>query len=94
MIATVADNRSEASILARVLEAQARDLTPGAAEYLLSIRFPDADAARMNELSHRAQQGTLTADELQELDSYIHVGNFLALMQSKARRRLALTRPQ
>ena len=39
MIATVADNRSEASILARVLEAQARDLTPGAAEYLLSIQI-------------------------------------------------------
>ena len=94
MIATIADSRSEASILARVLEAQPRELTPGAAEYLLSIHFPDADAARMNELSDGAQQGTLTADEQQELDSYIHVGHLLALMQSKARRRLALTRPQ
>ena len=66
------------------------DLTPGGTEYLLSIRFPEADLARMNELSEKAQQGVLAHGEQEELDSYINVGNLLALMQSKARRRLAL----
>ena len=42
----------------------------------------------MNELSGLAQQGELTADDQTELDSYIHVGNLIATMQSKARRAL------
>jgi hypothetical protein len=45
----------------------------------------------MNELSEVARQGKLTREEQAELDSYLHVGNLLAVMQSKARR--ALQRP-
>ena len=89
MSAIVSESPTEASILARLLEGQLLDLSPGAAEYLLSIRFPDDDVARMNELSDKAQQGALLPHEQTELHSYIHVGNLLALMQSKARRRLA-----
>ena len=64
------------------------ELSRGAAEYLLSIRFDDRDTARMNELSELAQQGKLTQGDQAELDSYIHVGNLIATMQSKARRAL------
>jgi hypothetical protein len=60
-------------------------LPRGAAEYLLSIRFGERDIARMNELSSLAQQGSLTSEEQVELDSYLHVGNLIAIMQSKAR---------
>jgi hypothetical protein len=42
----------------------------------------------MNERSELAQQGKLTADDQIELDSYIHVGNLVATMQSEARRAL------
>ena len=42
----------------------------------------------MNELSELARKGKLTNDEQAELDSYIHVGNLLAVMQSKGRRAL------
>ncbi len=71
MTATVTDSGTESSILTRLFEAQPQDLTIGAAEYLLSIHFPDADETRMNELSDKAQQGVLTLQEQQELDSYI-----------------------
>jgi hypothetical protein len=67
------------------------ELPRGAAEYLLSIRFGDRDIARMNELSELVSQGKLTSEEQAELDSYIHVGNLIAVMQSKGRR--ALRRP-
>ena len=40
----------------------------------------------MNALSALAQDGALTPEEEAELDSYIHVGNLLAVIQSKARR--------
>jgi hypothetical protein len=40
----------------------------------------------MSELSELARQGKLTGDEQAEFDSYLHVGNLLAVMQSKGRR--------
>jgi hypothetical protein len=88
MGASLATPKTEASILSRLLDLRAANLTPAAAEFLLTIRFPDDDAARMNRLSDLAQQGTLSADEQAELDSYVHVSNLLALMQSRARRLL------
>lgn len=84
---TAAPN-TEAAILARLIQMGQEELSRGAAEYLLSIRFEERDRARMNELSELAQQGKLTAEDQTELDSYIHVGNLIAAMQSKARRAL------
>ncbi len=79
---------TEAAILARLIQIEQQELSRGAAEYLLSIRFGDRDTARMNELSASARQGKLTSEDQAELDSYIHVGNLLAVMQSKGRRAL------
>jgi hypothetical protein len=42
----------------------------------------------MNELSEMAQLRTLSVADSAELDSYIHVSNLLAIMQSHARRAL------
>jgi hypothetical protein len=39
----------------------------------------------MQDLADKSQAGTLTEDEERELDSYLHIGNLLAVMQSKAR---------
>jgi hypothetical protein len=56
------------------------------AEYLLSIDFDSPDLERMNLLSERARQAMLTAEESAELDSYLHVGSLLSILQSRARR--------
>jgi hypothetical protein len=40
---------------------------------------------RMNLLAERARDGDLSADEQAELDSYLHVGNLLTIMQSNSR---------
>lgn len=79
---------TEAAILARLIQIEQQELSRGAAEYLLSIRFGDRDIARMNELSELARQGKLSSEDQAELDSYLHVGNLLAIMQSKGRRAL------
>ena len=86
-----ASPNTEAAILARLIQIEQEELPRGAAEYLLSIRFGERDTARMNELSEAARQGKLTNEEQTELDSYLHVGNLLAVMQSKGRR--VLQRP-
>jgi hypothetical protein len=88
MSSHIASANTEAAILGRLIEIEQQELSRGAAEYLLSIRFSDRDTARMNELSELARLGTLTDQEQAELDSYIHVGNLLAVMQSKGRRAL------
>ncbi len=83
--------RTESGILARLIETRADSLSRDAANYLLSFRFGEDDISRMNELSERAQLGSLAGTEAAELDSYIHVSNLLAVMQSKARQSLLAT---
>ena len=39
----------------------------------------------MLQLADRSEAGTLTAEERAEFDGYLHVGNLLAVMRSKAR---------
>ena len=88
MSSHITSPNTEAAILARLIQIEQRELSRGAAEYLLSIRFDDRDTARMNELSELARQGKLTSEDQAELDSYLHVGNLLAVMQSTGRRAL------
>jgi hypothetical protein len=79
---------TEAAILARIIRSEERQLTPEAARYLLSMKLPSGDEDRVNELSAKARAGSLTEAETQKLDSYLHIGSLLAVMQSKARRLL------
>src|SRR5436190_17073489 len=75
----------EAAIWARLIQAQRDELAPQVAEYLLSIAFGESDRQRMEQLAERSEAGTLTPEERAELESYLHVGNLLAVMQSRAR---------
>ena len=88
MNSQLAAQNTESGILARLIQTRQDDLSPDAANYFLSLQFDDQDVARMNELSELARLGALAATEAAELDSYIHVSNLLAVMQSKARRSL------
>jgi hypothetical protein len=84
---------SEAAIWARLMQAQKDELSPKAAEFLLAMDFGESDRQRMLQLAERSEAGALTPDEQIEFDGYLHVGNLLAVMQSRAR--LALqTKPR
>ena len=80
----------EAEIWARLMQARKDDLSSEAARFLLSIEFGESDRERMLQLADQSEAGTLTAEERTEYDSYLHIGNLLAVMQSRAR--LALDR--
>jgi hypothetical protein len=82
---------TEAAILARVIEADENEITPDVARYLLSMHLRDADRDRVDELSAKARSGSLTDAEEVELDSCLHVGSLLGVMQSRARRLLRKT---
>ena len=84
MSSQVITPNTEAAILGRLLQARER-MSHEVAEFLLSIDFEAGDIDRMNLLSERARQGTLTEQETAELDSYLHVGSLLSILQSRAR---------
>jgi hypothetical protein len=85
MSSQVITPNTEAAILARIIQADERELTPDAARYLLSMKLPASDEDRVNELSAKARAGSLTELETQELDSYLHIGFLLGVLQAKAR---------
>lgn len=88
MHSQLATRNTDTAIFARLIQAREEDLSAEAARYLMSFRFDENDVARVNELSEMASLGTLSPEDEAELDSYIHVGNLLAIMQSNARRAL------
>ncbi len=85
MSSQIVTPNTEAAILARLIQAT-ESRSEDVARYLLSIDFETSDVNRMNILSERAREGTLTKEEAAELDSYLHVGTLLSIVQSRARR--------
>lgn len=79
---------SEAELWERLLDPAGPELSSEAARYILNLRFPDPDIARMHALAEKAREGALTLDEHIELDNYERVGHVLSLMKSKARKAL------
>ncbi|MGI9075471.1 MAG: hypothetical protein ACR2JB_30050 [Bryobacteraceae bacterium] len=76
---------AHADILRKVFDLPGRGMTKPLAEGILALDFPEADAARAEELNARANEGMLTEDEQVELEAYVNIGDLLAYWQSKAR---------
>lgn len=85
MSSRVLSPNREADIWARLVRAPDDALPADLAKFLLSIDFAEEDEERMQELADRSAAGTLTSQERAETDGYLHVANFLAVLQSNAR---------
>lgn len=83
---------NEVVIFERLIESGEKSLSPAAARYFLGLAFQPHDVERMKFLSHKAQEGTLTAAEEAEIDGYELVGHLLSILKSKARKILKRTR--
>src|SRR5207302_991509 len=76
---------TEADILAKVIGDDQPTLTPEAARSLLTLQF-DKEATRdIRGLLQKNNRGKITADERMTLERYLRVGQFLDLLQAKAR---------
>ncbi len=91
MNSQILSQNTEAAILARIIEADESEITPDVSRYLLSMQLPETDRHRAGELSAKARSGSLTRPEEAELDSYLHIGSLLGVMQSRARKLLTTT---
>ncbi len=78
-----------AQLFRRVIDSDPGAMSPELARYVRSLNFPAADHARYEALSVKAQDGTLTADEGDELDGFLHVDSLIGLLRLRAERSLA-----
>ena len=83
---------TEADILSAVVVANEGTLPAEVARSLLGLHFRQPAVDRMNELAERNRRGELTDAEQAELEKYLRVGEFLNLLQAKARLSLAQSR--
>ena len=79
---------TDIAIWGRLMNASNSGIGQQAARELLEIGFTPGDKVRMIELAARSNDGTLTPEERGELENYVRIGHFLALMHLRARRRL------
>jgi hypothetical protein len=77
------------SALERILAGFDVDLPATLARKLLSVQFSSKDRARYLQLSEKAQRGTLTAKQRDELDDLLTANDVLAILQAKARTALS-----
>ncbi len=80
---------ARSTLLEHVIEPQRGSLPAELARHILTWDFPREDHARYEQLSEKAQEGALTEDERLELEDFLNVGDFLAIIQAKARASLA-----
>lgn len=81
-------------LLARVVERSQAGFSRELAQYLASLRFPEADQHRLQELAEKQRRGTLTAAEEAEMDIYIRVADLIELLKAKAMASPAITTRQ
>ena len=84
-MATHAQPVTEAEILAAVIAPNEPTWPAELANLVLGLRFTPEQVAQMRELAERNNAGELTDAERADLQSYVHVGDFLSLAHSKAR---------
>jgi len=65
---------TDAAIVGRLEKPDHSDFSPETAREILSIQLSPEDQTRMQELSLKAQEGTLTPTEQGEAESYRRVG--------------------
>lgn len=57
---------------------------------LIELRASESTSRRMKGLATRANNGELSSDERAEYESCVMFANFLGVLQSKARKKLAI----
>jgi hypothetical protein len=73
------------TLLQRMVDPLSRVLTPEAARQILQVRADEETQQRIDELADKCNEGTLTADERAEYQSFVSWFNLLTLLQAKAR---------
>lgn len=77
-----------APIIDSLLDPVSRCFTAEAARALAELKGDEAMQWRIEELAEKANEGELTEGERRDYETYVHVGNIIAILQAKVRLRL------
>jgi hypothetical protein len=78
-------DKTASALGGRTVKPDQADLNPEIARAILKIDFTPGDHRRVDELSAKAQKGTLTPEERAELEEYVRANLKLMVLRSKAR---------
>ena len=80
---------SNGRVLQRLLEPISSSLNEEAAHKLIGLKADRKTQARVAKLARKCNEGELTDDERDEYEFYVMAGEFIAILQAKARLILA-----
>jgi hypothetical protein len=78
-------NEEEHNVLGRLLDPISKCFNSESARALVDLRADPVAQARIAELADKCDEGTLTEQERQQYETYVHFGNLIAILQAKAR---------
>jgi hypothetical protein len=78
-----------AAYLDRMLEPVSDCFTPEVARKFLRLRSDPQLQARIDLLADKCTEGELSPEERNEYETYVRVGNLIAILQGKARKLVA-----
>ncbi len=81
-------HKATSHLLDRLLDPVGRCLSEDAARALASLHADEPTQARVRELAEKCNEGTLSADERAEYESYVMASAVVAILQAKAQARL------
>ena len=76
---------TEGDILEDIVSSTQAGLTPHVARIFLELKFNKNATKRLPQLLQKTNRGTITAKERLTLERYLRVGQFLDLLQAKAK---------
>jgi hypothetical protein len=76
---------NQTEIIGRAIDHRGDQLSPEAAAFIVSLDLADEDTARTNELAAKAREGSVNADEEQEVEEYRRSGRLMEMLKLKAR---------
>ena len=89
MAANFKSGFNQTDIFRRILERDAGALTPEVARFMLQLRLPEEDRARLDGLAALARQATLSSADQADLDELRRLGRLVEMMKLKARKALS-----
>ena len=84
MARTSVDLNQHVEAMRKAFDLADRGLTRPLAESILALDFTEDEAARIDDLSEKANEGTMSAMKTGELESYVEVIDLLAYWHSRA----------
>jgi hypothetical protein len=82
-------NQTNSAVLDQVFDPIGDCLTPDVARRIAALRASPEVQQRLDEFADKSGEGTLSAEERSEYESWVRTINFLGVLQAKARKVVA-----